>query len=155
LEATIGGNLVDNTLNDTVYELIVQGHSKRVARIKSDFKIPDRRFWWIKIKALAQIRDWASLENFSKEKKSPIGYAPFAQICIEQNAIKEAEKYISRIQDLAQKVDYYIRIGSWMDAAEVAKTAKDPNLLLTIKNKCNNREIISRIDQILQTFNSK
>lgn len=35
------------------------------------------RFWWIKLKALARNKDWDGLENFSKSKKSPIGYEPF------------------------------------------------------------------------------
>jgi len=126
-----------------------------VTRIKSDFKVPDRRFWWIKIKALAYIRDWAGLEKFSKEKKSPIGYAPFAQICLDYNAVKEAEKYIPRIQEPAQRVEYYVRIGSWVDAAEAARAAKEPNLLMSIKNKCTNREAMMKIDQMLQQFSTK
>ena len=35
------------------------------------------RFWWIRIKALAERRDWNELEKFSKSKKSPIGYEVF------------------------------------------------------------------------------
>ena len=32
------------------------------------------RYWWIRIKALAEAREWPELEKFSKSKKSPIGY---------------------------------------------------------------------------------
>lgn len=32
------------------------------------------RFWWVRIKALAEQRDWNELEKFSRSKKSPIGY---------------------------------------------------------------------------------
>ena len=32
------------------------------------------RFWWVKIRALAQVGDYEELEKFSKQKKSPIGY---------------------------------------------------------------------------------
>ena len=39
--------------------------------------LTDRRFWWIKIKALARNKDWEGLEAFAKSKKSPIGYEPF------------------------------------------------------------------------------
>jgi hypothetical protein len=86
------------------------GQAKRVAKIKSDFKVPDRRFWWIKVKALAQLSDWPSLEKFAKEKKSPIGYAPFVDVCLKANAIREAEKYIPKLQDPSEKVQYYLRI---------------------------------------------
>lgn len=111
------------------------GHSKRAARVKSDFKVPDRRYWFIKVKALAQLRDWAALEKFAKEKKSPIGYGPFAQVCIEANAIKEADKYIARIQDPAERVDLYCRTGNWAEAIETARGQKDNSLLLDIKSK--------------------
>jgi hypothetical protein len=32
------------------------------------------RFWWVKLRALVEIRDWENLEKLSKSKKSPIGY---------------------------------------------------------------------------------
>jgi len=32
------------------------------------------RFWWLKLKALAEKEDWEELEKFAKSKKSPIGY---------------------------------------------------------------------------------
>jgi hypothetical protein len=32
------------------------------------------RFWWIKVKALAQSRNWPELEKFAKSKKPPIGF---------------------------------------------------------------------------------
>jgi hypothetical protein len=32
------------------------------------------RFWWAKLRALVEIRDWENLEKLSKSKKSPIGY---------------------------------------------------------------------------------
>jgi hypothetical protein len=34
-------------------------------------------FWWLKLKALAELKDWDGLETFAKSKKSPIGYEPF------------------------------------------------------------------------------
>lgn len=39
--------------------------------------MPDKRFWWIKLKALAATHNWEGLEAFAKSKKSPIGYEPF------------------------------------------------------------------------------
>jgi hypothetical protein len=37
----------------------------------------DRRWWWLKLKALVNVRDWEGLEAFAKSKKSPIGYEAF------------------------------------------------------------------------------
>lgn len=32
------------------------------------------RYWWLKLKSLAEKEEWDELEKFSKSKKSPIGY---------------------------------------------------------------------------------
>lgn len=32
------------------------------------------RFWWVKLRALVEVRDWETLEKLAKSKKSPIGY---------------------------------------------------------------------------------
>ena len=43
------------------------------AKLKKDFKVPDKRYWWIKVQALAGMRDWVKLKEFSQERRSPIG----------------------------------------------------------------------------------
>lgn len=136
-------------MSDTIYNLIIQGHIKKATKIKSDFKVPDRRFWWLKIKALAQIKDWVTLEKFAKEKKSPIGYGPFVQVCLEANAVKEAEKYILKVQDVAERVEFYILIGRFEEAVENAKQAKSEKLLMDIRNRCNRQDIVNAIDHLL------
>lgn len=32
------------------------------------------RYWWLKLRSLAEKEEWEELEKFSKSKKSPIGY---------------------------------------------------------------------------------
>jgi DNA-directed RNA polymerase subunit F len=88
LESSLGGKYVGDSISECLFKLIKLDQSKRVAKIRSDFKVPDKRFWWLKIKALASVAgihihiyihhlhfiDWMNLEKFAKEKKSPIGY---------------------------------------------------------------------------------
>ena len=47
---------------------------KVAEQLRKDFKVPDKRFHWIKVRALAESRNWLELERFAKSKKSPIGY---------------------------------------------------------------------------------
>ena len=68
-------------------------NSPFVETLKSEFKVPEKRFhahaqnstrfkhivlvnryWWMKIKALAETHNWLELEKFANRKKSPIGY---------------------------------------------------------------------------------
>lgn len=36
-------------------------------------QVSEKRWYWLKVFALATTRDWAALETFSKEKRPPIG----------------------------------------------------------------------------------
>ena len=73
LEASVEGKFIGLSLGETLFQLIILGQSKRASKLRSDFSVPDKRWWWIKIKAFASVKDWPALEKFSKEKKSPIG----------------------------------------------------------------------------------
>ena len=55
LESSLGSNWQGDSLSETLFKLIKLDQSKRVAKIKSDFKIPDKRFYWVKLKAIASI----------------------------------------------------------------------------------------------------
>lgn len=65
------------SVNDFILVLLAEGFQKRAERVRVDWKVPDKRWWWLKIRALAGNKDWEALEAFAKSKKSPIGYEPF------------------------------------------------------------------------------
>lgn len=62
------------SVTDTLYQLIYIGYKSEADNLRKEFSVPDTRFWWVKIQALAAAGDWDELETFSKSKKSPIGY---------------------------------------------------------------------------------
>lgn len=61
------------SLNDTIYRLIKTGYGKRAHKIQSDFRMPEKTYWWLRLRALVAKRDWGELEEMAK-KKSPIGW---------------------------------------------------------------------------------
>lgn len=65
------------SVDEFISSLLREGFSKRAERVRVDWKVPDKRWYWVKLKALASNRDWEGLEAFAKSKKSPIGYEPF------------------------------------------------------------------------------
>ncbi len=89
------------SLSDTIYNCILLG-DKNETKLKSDFKVPDKRYWWIKISALAKLDRWDKLEKFSKTK-SPVGYRPFVEACMARGNNIEALKYIPRVTDSWEK----------------------------------------------------
>eukprot|EP01132_Coremiostelium_polycephalum_P002241 gene2241-2763_t len=148
LENGLQDNFLGMTISDTIYKLILLSQHKRVNNFKSEFKIPDKRFWWIKIKALSVMGDWEELQKFSKEKKSPIGYEPFAEVCLEQNNQIEALKYIPKIVDVSNRVQFYIQVNYFREAAETAFKDKNIDLLNLVFKKCTNPEVQNLIDQM-------
>lgn len=62
------------SLNETVYRLIRAGYGKRAQKIQSEFKMPEKTYWWLRLRALVAKRDWGELEEIGRNKKSPIGW---------------------------------------------------------------------------------
>lgn len=99
LEDELGGHFVDLSLHDTVTTLILGGHSKRAEQLARDFRIPDKRLWWLKLTALADLEDWEELEKFSKSKKSPIGYLVRQGPCIHPTSRESSPGEGTRLWD--------------------------------------------------------
>ncbi|RKP25059.1 vacuolar protein sorting protein vps16 [Syncephalis pseudoplumigaleata] len=105
------------SVSETMKQCILAGDHSQANRIRADFKVPEKRFWWLKIKALAELRDWDALEQFSKTKKSPIGYL-----------YAEAAKYIERCE-ASIRPSLYLRIKWFDEAAKHAFAIKDVEAL--------------------------
>ncbi|OWK56755.1 Vacuolar protein sorting-associated protein 16 [Lonchura striata] len=101
---------LDLSLHDTVATLILDGHHKRAEQLYRDFRIPDKRYWWLKINALATRGDWEEMEKFSKSKKSPIGYLPFVEVAVKHHNRYEAKKYTPRVGP-EQRVRALVLVG--------------------------------------------
>lgn len=42
-------------------------------RVRAEMRVPERRLYWVKLRALVGNQDWVALEKFSKERRPPIG----------------------------------------------------------------------------------
>ncbi|KAJ2550540.1 Vacuolar protein [Coemansia sp. RSA 1933] len=112
-------------LNTTIARCLESGNYSRAAKLRADFKVPDRRFYWIKLRALVQRRDWAELARLaSASRKSPIGYRPFVDECVAALQYQEAARYIPRC-DAQEHAELYLRIGFFREAAQAAVNSRD------------------------------
>lgn len=124
---------IDSSISDTIRTCIVLGNHRAAMKVKTEFKVSEKRWYWLKVFALATIRDWDALEKFSKEKRPPIGYRPFVEACIEADEKGEALKYIPKLADPRERAESYARIGMAKEAADAASQAKDGELLGRLK----------------------
>ena len=121
---------VDTTLNTTICRAFAYRQPAAAERLRTELKVPERRWWRLKLKGLAHARDWTGLWELGSARRSPIGFAPFADACIEQGALEEAARYAPKLT-AAEAVPVWLKIGRIDDARRVALQHKEkqPELL--------------------------
>ncbi|PKU46797.1 hypothetical protein llap_2881 [Limosa lapponica baueri] len=137
---------LDLSLHDTVSNLILDGHHKRAEQLYRDFKIPDKRYWWLKISALANRGDWEEMEKFSKSKKSPIGYLPFVEISVKHHNRYEAKKYAPRVTP-EQRVKAFVLVGCAADAAIEHKNETEMNFVLSKCTASTDTAVVEKLNR--------
>ncbi|KAI8609043.1 Vps16, N-terminal region-domain-containing protein [Chytriomyces sp. MP71] len=65
LERETGQTFLDLSVSDTLYKCIVLGHANRATKVKTDMKVPERRYSWLKAKAIVEQRNWDALDTVS------------------------------------------------------------------------------------------
>uniref|UniRef100_V5ES11 Probable vacuolar protein sorting-associated protein 16 homolog n=1 Tax=Kalmanozyma brasiliensis (strain GHG001) TaxID=1365824 RepID=V5ES11_KALBG len=91
------------SLNETIRQLLFRNMAKKAEKLRSDFKVPDKRYWNIKLDTLVQSKDWDGLWSFAQSKRSPIGYTPFVVKLVEHNHVQESMRFVPKIQDKADR----------------------------------------------------
>lgn len=128
LEKSIRQPLFGLPLADTIKKLLTLKDTKNAERLRSDFKVSDKMWWWLRLDVIDKSKDslrFADLEKLSKERKNPIGFIPFAQLCIRAKAMEEAYKYITQIPSAADKAPLLALTGRAREGADVAFKAKE------------------------------
>ncbi len=148
LDESIGRRLFTGlSVTDTIYNCILMG-DRTEEKIKADFGVPDKRYWWIKIAAYSKLGEWDKLESFAR-KKSPIGYKPFAEACIRRGNQIEAIKYIPRVSDPWEKVELYVELSKFKEAIETAYAQQDIDMLSFIQSKTTNAKTKQTIEELM------
>lgn len=126
---------IDLTLHQTIHRLIVDDKTKQAEALRKTFKVPDKRFWCLKINALAESEQWLELEKFSKTKKPPIGMEAFVEACMKHNNPEEAKKYLPRVQP-ENRVRCLLRTGKMKEAADAAFENRSEDELNIVLSRC-------------------
>lgn len=135
LEEEMNRPYLNLSLHQTIYRLTLANNHKVAEQLRKEFKVPDRRFWWLKINALGECGDWVELERFSKGKKAPVGMEAFVEVCAKHGNMKEAMKYLVKVSP-EQKVKCLVKVGERKKAAETAFENKNEEELSYVLSKC-------------------
>ncbi|PPQ73925.1 hypothetical protein CVT26_006551 [Gymnopilus dilepis] len=139
------------SVNETMRQCLLNGLSKRADKIKADFKVPEKRFWYVKLYALTEARDFESLEAFSRSKRSPIGYEPFVRHLVEKGHQKEAITYVAKC-DPPRRADLYVECGDWRLAGKECKDRGDKAKLEELRKKAPNSLVERELGQIVSSM---
>lgn len=75
LERDLTDRFTGLSVNETMSKLIHLGYHSRAKKIQTDFRVPEKVAWWIRLRALVAKREWSEIEDIgNKNKKSPIGW---------------------------------------------------------------------------------
>ncbi|XP_076673507.1 vacuolar protein sorting 16 [Andrena cerasifolii] len=153
LEETLHESIVGKPLHDTVKILLLHNELKLAEKLRSEYRISDRRYWWLRIQCLAEQSMWSDLEKFSKSKKSPIGYEPFIDQCLQYKEEGEAKKYLPKVKD-ELKVKYLVILKMLNEAVEVAVEQKDSAALSFVLAQCepSDRQLINKINMLIASL---
>lgn len=78
------------SVNETIFKLIRLGNVKRSQKMQSEFKVSEKTYWWLRLRALVSRRDWRELEDISKTRKSPIGWEVRMRLLIHLRNVRTA-----------------------------------------------------------------
>lgn len=96
-------------------------------------QVPEKRWWTLKIRGLAEAHAWAALWDSCPKKPPVIGYKPFVEACIGQNNLNEAVRYAEKLAPL-DRVPVLLRIGEVELARSLASSVREkhPELLAAV-----------------------
>ncbi|PBP27460.1 vacuolar protein-like protein sorting vps16 [Diplocarpon rosae] len=116
------------SVNETVFQLTRLGYAGRAKKVQSEFKVPEKTATWLRLRALVSKRDWNELEEWSKSRRSPIGWEPFYTLILQSGNPKLASIFIPKAApslDAGAAIAMYEKCGMRVKAAEEAVRVKD------------------------------
>lgn len=114
------------------------------------FRMSDKRFWHIRVKAFAESEQWSNLRSMVENRKPPIGYKPFARAAIRgKRPASEIMRYIDPITSPEEKYDLLCEAAMWKEALAIAENLKDIRRVLNVKSLCNNPSLQLQAEEIM------
>ena len=92
LEREYNQSFLNLTLKETLFKVLLLGHSLKAMKIKSDFKVPDKSFWWIKTRVLIQSQNWDGLDKFVKSTPK-FGLLSVVELLVQNGHRNQARMY--------------------------------------------------------------
>ncbi|KAF2161409.1 hypothetical protein M409DRAFT_69767 [Zasmidium cellare ATCC 36951] len=149
-EKELNDRYVGLSVNETLSKLIKNGNMKRSQKVQSEFKVSEKTYWWIRLRAFVSRRDWKELEEISKGRRSPIGWEPFFNEILGAGNPKVASVFIPKCTNLTppERIEMWVKCGMVIKAGEEALKAKDRAALEELRTKATGNGMLE-IDRMI------
>lgn len=145
LEERFGKPFTDLSLHDTLSMLLEMKEMKLADKLKSEFKISERKYLWLKVRAFGSSKQWGELSNLARGKKSPIGFGPFIDQCLQQGEKAQAVKFLPLLT-MEERLNYTVKLDMLQEAAEAAFSLRNLEALTALEVKAvNNFSLLETI----------
>ena len=144
------------SLNETILRLITTGYGKRAAKLQSDFKVPEKTWWWLRLRGLIAKRDFGEIEEVSKQRRSPIGWEAFFNEVLGAGNQKLAAVFVPKCTGLSaqERSEMFVKCGMIAKAGEELVKVKDVGGLEELRGKARGGEG-AEIDRMIAQFKGR
>jgi hypothetical protein len=127
-----------------------------VDKLAKKFRVPEKRLWHIKVKALAESQQWPQLRALGDSKaKPPIGFKPFAMAAIMgKQPVSEIMRYIERVTSSEERFDLFFEANLWKRALDEAGKLRDSRRVTNVRSSCNSAEVQRLADELLNRLST-
>ena len=167
---SFGKAFTDLSLSDTLYKLYIASITSRddhnesksssrsedqqyvntkIGEIVNRLRVSEKRLYHLRIRAFADCGRWDLLRKLASDRRSPIGYVPFAKMAMRAGRNPhDVEFYVDKIESPEDRFDFYLQLNSFEKAAQAAFKGKNGRQLMEVYRKCQDPELRSRIDEM-------
>lgn len=85
-------------------------------KLRTDLKVSDKRYWRVKVRALAECRNWQELHTFGMNRTSPIGYEPFIEAFLRYEKKELALPFVQKLKSPETQAMFYDKMGMAAEA---------------------------------------
>jgi len=139
------------SVNKTLFRLLRAGYAGRAKKVQSEFKVSEKTFWWIRLRAHIASRAWSEIETLSSSRRSPIGWTPFFNALLSAGNPKLAAVFIPKCTGVssAERVEMWTKCGMIKQAAEEAAKARDLKALEELRGKASRPGDATEVERLI------
>ena len=151
LDKDLAGSYTGLSLNQMLHRLIQSNYLKRAQKYQNEFKVSERVYSWIRLRALVASRNWGELEELAKPRRSAIGWEPYFNEILGAGNSKLAGSFVAKCSNLSaqERCEMWVKCGMVVKGGEELFKIKDLNGLEVLKSKTSDRMAVMELDKMI------